>query len=344
MPPPMTCRPGIAGNGEARRIAALRQYHILDTLPDREFDIITRTVQHVFNVPMTAITFIDSYRQWFKSEIGMDRRETDRASSFCNRTIEGSGPMAVADALEDPRFSSSPLVCGPPHIRAYLGAPLPTPEGHNIGVLCIMDHAPRAFSSRDGALLTHFAQLVMERLELRRSISEDMLTGACMRRAFEEQFAAALHRRQGSGDELTLVLFDIDEFKAFNDTYGHPVGDRILRAVGRCTRSMIRPGDIFGRIGGDEFAIVLNGTPLATAERRVERLRRRFAAIRLAEAPDAAVTASFGLAGAPAGATAQELMKIADAALYAAKGRGKNAVHMSTGLLPGGPGQGEMPD
>ncbi|MGP3699435.1 GGDEF domain-containing protein, partial [Rhodobacter sp. NSM] len=144
---------------------------------------------------------------------------------------------------------------------------------------------------------------------------------------FEERFATALRQRRTSGGDLALVLFDIDDFKAFNDTYGHPAGDRVLRSVGRCTRSTIRRSDIFGRVGGDEFAIVLPDTSLAEAERLMERLRRRLGAIRLVEAPHVAVTASFGLAAVrDPDATARSLMKSADKALYAAKAHGKNAI------------------
>ncbi|MCE6949901.1 sensor domain-containing diguanylate cyclase [Cereibacter sphaeroides] len=327
MPPSTTCRPRMPAEKELQRIAALRQYQILDTLPDKEFDMITQTVKHVFDVPMVAISFVDTHRQWFKSEIGMGVCETDRAGSFCTHTIEGPDPMAIPDALEDPHFRSSPLVSGPPRIRAYLGAPLASPEGCNLGAICVMDHVPRQFSRRDRDVLAHFANLIMERLELRRAVAEDVLTGACTRRAFEERFAAAMRQHQRSGSDLTLALFDIDDFKAFNDSYGHPAGDRVLRSVGRCTRSTIRRSDIFGRVGGDEFAIVLPDTSLAEAEELLRRLRKRFAAIRLAEAPDVVVTASFGLAGAlDPEVSPRSLMKITDKALYAAKASGKNAI------------------
>lgn len=344
MPPSTTCRSRMPVDKEVRRIAVLRQYQILDTLPDKEFDMITQTVKHVFDVPMVAISFVDTDRQWFKSEIGMGACETDRSVSFCTHTIEGLDPMAIPDALEDPRFRSSPLVSGPPRIRAYLGAPLASTEGCNLGAICVMDHAPRQFSRRDRDLLTHFAGLIMERLELRRAVAEDMLTGACMRRAFEERFAAAMRQHQKSGSDLSLVLFDIDDFKAFNDSYGHPAGDRVLRSVGRCTRSTIRRPDIFGRVGGDEFAIVLPGTSLAEAEQLMRRLRKRFAAIRLAEAPEVVVTASFGLTAAldPA-ATPRSLMKIVDKALYAAKANGKNTICLSDQASPSTPPREDLP-
>ncbi|WP_145109367.1 GGDEF domain-containing protein [Cereibacter sediminicola] len=326
-PGSITCRSRPPVDKEVQRIAALRQYQILDTLPEGEFDTITQTVQSVFDMPMVAISFVDTHRQWFKSEIGLGMRETERTGSFCTHTIEGQDPMAIPDALEDPRFRTSLLVSDAPYIRSYLGAPLASPDGHNLGAICVMDHVPREFSLREQEVLARFAHLIMERLELRRSVAEDALTGACMRRAFEERFATAMRQRRNANSELTLVLFDIDDFKAFNDTYGHPAGDRVLRSVGRCTRSTIRRSDIFGRVGGDEFAIVLPGTSLAEAEPLMERLRRRLAAIRLAEAPHVAVTASFGLAAVlDPDATPRSLMKSADEALYAAKAHGKNVI------------------
>ncbi|MGP3699939.1 GAF domain-containing protein, partial [Rhodobacter sp. NSM] len=179
----ITCRSRAPLDKEVQRIAALRQYQILDTLPEREFDTITQTVQSVFDMPMVAISFVDTHRQWFKSEIGMGTRETARTGSFCTHTIRGLEPMAIPDALEDPRFRTSPLVSGAPRIRSYLGAPLTSPEGHSLGAICVMDHVPHRFGPRDSEVLTRFAHLVMERLELRRAVAEDVLTGACMRRA-----------------------------------------------------------------------------------------------------------------------------------------------------------------
>lgn len=155
---------------EAYRLAALDSYRVLDSEPEPAFDRITRLAKASFDVPMVAISLIDPTRQWFKSSIGLAVRETAREHSFCGHAIVGSGVMQVPDAMQDARFDRNPLVVGPPHIRFYAGAPLVTPEGFQIGVLCLMDREPRALLDGDRLeTLQDLAALVISELELRKA-------------------------------------------------------------------------------------------------------------------------------------------------------------------------------
>lgn len=153
---------------ESERLAALRRYYILDTPPEAAFDRITALAARLFNTPISTITLVDETRQWFKSSYGLDIRETPREVSFCAYTILSGEVMVVPDTLEDERFAGNPVVVGPPYIRYYVGAPLKTPEGDNLGTLCVMDRVPRpAPPAEEQSVLAELAKTVMDELELR---------------------------------------------------------------------------------------------------------------------------------------------------------------------------------
>ena len=155
---------------EDARLAALRRYNILDTAPERAFERITALASKIFAVPIALITLVDSDRQWFKSCYGVDLRETERKVSFCTYAIQSDEVMVVPNALEDPRFVDNPLVTGELHIRFYAGAPLKTPDGYNLGSLCLIDTEPRRpFGEVQRGMLADLAAVVVDELELRRA-------------------------------------------------------------------------------------------------------------------------------------------------------------------------------
>lgn len=146
------------------RLQALREFNLLDTLPEERFDRLTRLAQNIFGVEIALISLIDSNRQWFKSKQGLDACETDRDISFCGHAILGSEIFNISDALLDPRFADNPLVTGAPHIRFYAGAPL-RPDGKNtIGTLCIIDSQPRQLSIKDLRILRDLADSVEQEI------------------------------------------------------------------------------------------------------------------------------------------------------------------------------------
>lgn len=159
-------RPAVPSD-EARRVDALRRYDILDTPPEEEFDRVTRLAARWLDVPIALITFLDSDRQWFKSCIGVDERETSREVAFCAHNIHDESILVVEDATTDPRFADNPLVTGEPGIRFYAGAPLVTPEGHILGSLCVIDTSPRTADSMALGVLQDLSRIVVNELELR---------------------------------------------------------------------------------------------------------------------------------------------------------------------------------
>lgn len=311
---------------EDGRLAALRRYDILDTAPEEPFDKLTELVRKVLGVPIAAVSLVDSERQWFKSIAGLNACETSRDISFCTHTIMQAEPMVVPDAALDVRFAKNPLVTGEPRIRAYLGVPLQTPDGYNIGALCAIDTKPRAFPANEVAILSNFAQLVVNELELRQIAMSDGLTSAMTRRAWVEAAEKEFARSRRYGTEASIILFDIDHFKRINDDFGHSAGDAVLRAVAQRSIATLRGSDMLGRIGGEEFAVLLPETSAEGANDMAERLRQQFADTPVAVNDTMlSVTASFGISSLSSGIDGvDDWLASADAFLYQAKASGRN--------------------
>jgi diguanylate cyclase (GGDEF)-like protein len=313
---------------ELARLAALRRYEILDTPEEEPFQRIVELVRTVLGVPMAAVSLVDGQRQWLKAVVGPLPKQIARDASFCNETIKRHGPMAVEDMLRDGRFSANPLVTGEPMARSYLGVPLTTPDGYNIGALCAVDDEPRPFDAREAGILEKFAQIVLEQLELRQIAKQDTLTGALTRRGFvaeaDKEFARA-HRYERPS---ALVLLDVDRLRSVNERFGHPAGDAVLVAIANACMSTMRKSDVFGRIGGEEFALLLPETDAETARAVAERLRKMVeATIVETGKADVRTTVSCGVAPLPALAEGPAAwLSEADIALYEAKHGGRNRV------------------
>jgi diguanylate cyclase (GGDEF)-like protein len=311
--------------GEAARLAALHHYEILDTPPEETFDRITRLVRSVLQVPMSVVSFVDRDRQWFKSRQGIVATQTARSISFCNHAIRGPAPLIVPDALADPRFAASPLVLGEPHIRFYAGVPLRTHEGHNLGALCALDTRPRNLDAGQAGILVDLARLTLDEMEMRLVASVDSLTGVMTRRALIDAGRRDVARALRYGRNLSCLMIDVDRFKAVNDTHGHAVGDLVLQSVAATCRLELRAGDYVGRIGGEEFVVILPETGTDDAFQVAERLRKAVAAEPAAgPAGDIGVTVSIGVAALGRPHELKTLMANADEALYAAKKAGRN--------------------
>ena len=155
-------------SAEEYRLAALRQYDILDTPRETDFDEVVEVASAICRAPISVINLIDHGRQWFKAEVGLGVRETPIDSSICAHAILQRGLFIVPDTKLDPRFADNPLVTGDPHLRFYAGALLETPEGFPLGTVCVLDYKPRELDETQKAFLQLMANQVMKLLELRR--------------------------------------------------------------------------------------------------------------------------------------------------------------------------------
>jgi len=173
--------------------------------------------------------------------------------------------------------------------------------------------------------------LVTRHERVQRQATTDELTGLVNRRRFLEALETELERAKLFETPLSLALADLDDFKRVNDAYGHLAGDDALRTFADLLEAHLRKDDVAGRLGGEEFAVVLPETDLEEATMVADRMRGAFSAAPLALSGGVRIslTASFGIAELAPGQSAQQLVSRADAALYAAKAAGKNRVSIT---------------
>jgi len=157
-----------APNNEAERLAALKEYHILDTGTEQSYDDIVILAAHICGVPIAMISLVDDTRQWFKSKVGVEQQQTPRDVAFCAHAILQTEPLIVRDATKDQRFADSALVTDEPHIRFYAGFPLINAEGLALGTLCVVDRQPSQLSPEQLKTMQALSRQVMALLEFRR--------------------------------------------------------------------------------------------------------------------------------------------------------------------------------
>jgi hypothetical protein len=155
---------------ESDRLAALKKYSILDTLPEQIYEDVTALASLICGTPISLVSLVDADRQWFKSELGLGVKETPRAVSFCAHTLGTAKTLIVKDAKADPRFMDNPLVLGDPGIRFYAGAPMKDPEGHVLGTVCVIDTAPHTLTAIQIATLEALARHTMALIAMRHKI------------------------------------------------------------------------------------------------------------------------------------------------------------------------------
>jgi diguanylate cyclase (GGDEF)-like protein len=316
---------------EELRLKALAGYCILDTEHEAHFNRIADLARDIFDMPIAHISLIDRDRQWFKAESGSSLCQVNRADSFCRMTIQGKAPLVFPDLSLDSRTASNPFVMGEPHVRFYAGAPLITPDGFALGALSVMDLAPRDFPETSSRVLAGLAAIVMDQMELRLRSSLDWLTGAASKGAFYSFARELLAPAPSARPFVALISFDLDHFKRVNDLHGHLVGDQVLTRVTQACRGTLRNRDVIARMGGEEFAVLLEGATPQVAMAVAERLRLAIADIVFDDLDvDLSVSASFGVAMASSATeNIDDLLVEADKALYRAKADGRNRVHFA---------------
>ncbi|MGH6961079.1 MAG: diguanylate cyclase [Dongiaceae bacterium] len=175
------------------------------------------------------------------------------------------------------------------------------------------------------------------REELRMQSIRDPLTGLFNRRYLEESLELEVGRAARAQATIGVIMFDVDHFKRFDDSFGHDAGDAVLKVVGETLSAGVRRGDIACRFGGEEFTVIAPGASAEDAARRAETLREAVSAITVLHQgrPLGPITCSLGVASFPAqGTTPAEILQAADKALYRAKQAGRNRVELAAPRAP----------
>lgn len=157
---------------ELGRLKSLTSFQIMDTLPEKEYDNITKIASEICLSPIALISLVSKDKQWFKSHHGLDATETPRDIAFCAHAINAPNKiLMVPDSRLDPRFHDNPLVNDAPNVVFYAGAPLNTPDGFSLGTLCVIDHEPKQLNKSQLEALEALSQQVVSQFQLRRNIS-----------------------------------------------------------------------------------------------------------------------------------------------------------------------------
>ena len=209
---------------ENELLTALNSYNVLDTLPEKEYDAITRLASYICQVPIALISLIDEDRQWFKSKVGLDAAETPRADAFCHYTILDDKILEVNDALESDLFKDNVLVTGAPNIRFYAGAPLIDPNGHHLGSLCVIDRIPRKLTEEQKDALRTLADEVMSHLILKKQKEE--LEGSL-------EVHKDFYRLFNSSPEIHLIADKDSNIELINDAIESVLGYTPQQAIGK---------------------------------------------------------------------------------------------------------------
>jgi len=172
--------------------------------------------------------------------------------------------------------------------------------------------------------------------ELERDLIHDTLTGLKTRAFFEEELGVYLealaHSNNGKRKDwfgfknVSIIFFDLDDFKKINDTYGHDIGDDVLKAVSKIIQSSLRSGDTAARWGGEELVVSLLGAGNDDAYTKAEEIRRKIEVLNIEKVPDLEITVSGGVASVQKNISVLELIKCADEALYTSKQEGRNRI------------------
>ena len=243
-------------------------------------------------------------------------------------------PLLIRNVRNDFRFPVQTTLVDDRDVASLIAVPMISAQ-RVLGVLRAESPGVDAFSGEDLRLLdivADLAAMAIENMRLYLRMAElaitDDLTGLTVSRYFRERLEEELARARANGGPVSVLLIDIDHFKAYNDTHGHPAGDKLLRAIARTLHQREGSGDLVARYGGEEFAILLNGATREGARVQAEQIRTTIAAQAFAlRRGSACVTVSIGVASFPNdGGHPEHVLQVADQRLYQAKARGRNQV------------------
>ncbi|UQX88340.1 sensor domain-containing diguanylate cyclase [Jatrophihabitans telluris] len=327
-----TPTPSSPSSSEELRVAALRMLNVMDRPSDPGLEGLARLAAYICGTPTAVVNLIDADRQHSAAAYGFAPVDQRREDSMCAVAVDSKEISYTPDASIDPRWARNPFVTGViDEVRTYAAAPLILPGGEVIGTMCAFSKEVSYLSRVQLERLRDVAELTVKMLQLRDETSRlghaatrDQLTGLPNRSLLLESLDQALARASRGEAQPSLVFLDLDEFKVVNDTYGHSVGDELLRAVADRLLQCVRASDLVARLAGDEFIVLCSGSSTGGLHWRIDglldRLRAAFTRPFPLSVGNVRVGASLGLAYAGRdGDDAASLIAHADFAMYADK-------------------------
>lgn len=215
---------GVIPDNEDERLKALHTYDILDTLPEAEYDAITRLASYICQAPFALISFIDDKRQWYKSAVGLPLSETPRIETFCQYTIMDDVLVEVPDATLNEVFHDYEHVKGGLGVRFYASAPLIDPDGYRLGTLCVFDQQPKILTNDQRDALKTLAGAVISHLALRKQKKELELN---LKR--HEEFFMLFN----SSSEIHYIADETSKIELINNTVETVLGYKPEQLIGR---------------------------------------------------------------------------------------------------------------
>jgi len=226
---------------ESKRLEILKEYSILDTLPEKEYDDITLLASQICNTPISLISLIDNKRQWFKSHHGLDATETPKEVAFCAHAINDKEHVFIVnDSRVDDRFHDNPLVTDDPFVIFYAGMPLVTSEGYALGTLCVIDHEPRSLDDSQIRALQALSSQVGRLLELRKKTKEletSIYELETQNKGLERFAAVAAHDIKSPLSSIVMMS------ELFTEEYAgqlDPTGAELLKLIGSSSGKLIQ--------------------------------------------------------------------------------------------------------
>ncbi len=274
----------------------------------------------------------------FSEQFAKNLRWTLRKKGLTHSILNSKEPLVIEDVYQHPQLDNPIML--KEGIRSLMASPL-VADGKIVGILYVNDFKVRKFTAREASLLSLTSSIAATTIEKARSLEAamllaitDELTGLYNHRYFVQRLSEEINRSARHHRKLSLAMIDIDDFKQYNDRYGHLMGNDLLRKLSSILKDHFRDGDVVARFGGEEFAVIMPETLPKKAYAATDRLREKVSVSPFTDVrkqPGRHVTISIGLAAYPINALeTNTLIERADAALYKAKRSGKNRVTLST--------------
>ena len=331
-----------------RRTRIIREFgeQLRSVEPENFWTSLTNVSAQLLGAERASLLLLEpSERLVAKASVGAPEDislDTELGSRVARTILQSGEPVLVEDVTKS---SLSPA----PDARRYfspsfISYPI-TFGGEPLAVMNFTNKSDgEVFDKNDLDILDSISPQIavaVDRMTLQEKIGEfaqlsitDALTGLLNRRYIEERLVEEINRSGRSSDPLSVLLLDVDEFKSYNDRFGHPAGDEALRIVGAILKETVRGADVAARYGGEEFAILLPETASSEAKVIAERIRSH---VEQTEFPHRKVTVSIGVATYSDGlSNGADLISAADKALYAAKGKGRNNVQIFDAAIDAG--------